>query len=93
LKWFLHGFSSNEHIVQKPFSEMYTSHFEHVWSSVFKQQKNKKQQIYSILPNIFYKNFSFISSCVFSGHVYCIHFGFVCYTRFYSWWWHLIPIT
>ena len=63
LKSFLHVFSSNQHIVQKPLSEKYTSHFEHVWSSTF-QQQTKKQQIYSILPNIFYKNFSFISSCV-----------------------------
>jgi hypothetical protein len=34
LKSFLHGFSSNQHIVQKALSEMYTSHFEHVWSSI-----------------------------------------------------------
>jgi hypothetical protein len=43
LKWFLHGFSSNEHIVQKPLSEMYTSHFEYVRSSTFQQQQKQNK--------------------------------------------------
>jgi hypothetical protein len=98
LKTFLHGFSSNQHIVQKPVSEMYTSHFEHVWSSTFQQQQ-KPTDLHHI-TKYFYKNFSFFHVwlylsvyvyCIqlwlyFFGHVYCIHFGFVFYTshtRFY----------
>jgi hypothetical protein len=42
-----HGFSSNQHIVQKPVSEMYTSHFEHAWSSTFQQQQ--KPTVYQII--------------------------------------------
>ena len=44
LKSFLNGFSSNQHIAQKPLSEMYTSHFEHVWSSTFQQQQKTDSQ-------------------------------------------------
>jgi len=44
LKSFLNGFSSNQHIAQKLLSEMYTSHFEHVWSSTFQQQQKTDSQ-------------------------------------------------
>ena len=43
MRSFLHGFSSNEHIVQKPLSEMYTSHFEYVRSSTFQQQQQNNR--------------------------------------------------
>jgi hypothetical protein len=67
LKSFLQGFSSNQHIVQKPLSEMYTSHFDHVWSSTF-QQQTKKTNRFTALPNIFYKNFFiYIKLCHLQG--------------------------
>ena len=58
LKLFLHGFSSNQHIIQKPLSEMYTSHFEHF------NKKTKNNRFTAYYQIFFIKTFSFISSCV-----------------------------
>ena len=58
LKSFLHGFSSNQHIVHKALSEMYTSHFEHVWSS--------------ISYSIYYINPIFIASLYLQNVTYCL---------------------
>ena len=57
LKSFLHGCSSNQHIVRKPLSEMYTSHFEHVWSSTFQQQQQKPTDLQPYYQVSFIKTF------------------------------------
>jgi hypothetical protein len=65
----------NEHIVQKPLSEMYTSHSEHVWSSTFQQQQQKPTDLQHITKYFSFK-FYFIFGCIYPDM--CIAYSFGC---------------